>query len=324
MKRRIAFIVLISVMAVATAARFAPRLLRANADSLPDLIELAPHDASSIAYADLAGLRDSPLVERLATMSPPVTADPDYAAFVKATGFDYQKDLDRAVFATTPAGNIALAEGRFDRPKIEQYILRSGKLEQQNGHAVYRLPAAKTPGKMISIAFLDARRIVISDGGDLSAELSGSATLDADLRERLLRVAGSPVFAVAKTPATAAPAAGAPGQGMSAMFQSLRWVSFAARPDGDQIYVSVEGECDNPAQAQTVAGGAQLVRGLLQGVLTDPKARGNLPPDKAAALGKLLDSVNVTTEGPRARLLVTVTPDILQLMTTAPPAPVTH
>ena len=323
MKRRIALLVFFTAIAATAAVRFAPRLWRADADSLPDLIELAPHDASSVAYLDLAGLRDSPLVERLAAMSPAVTTDPDYAAFVKATGFDYQKDLDRAVFATTPSGNIALAEGSFDRAKIEQYILRSGKLQQQNGHAVYRLPAAKTPGKIISIAFLDDRRIVISDGSDLSAELSGATTLDTDLRERLLRVAGSPLFAVAKTPATPVPAARAPGQGMAAMFQSLRWMSFAARPEGDQIYLSVEGECDTPAQAQSVAGGAQLVRTLLQGVLADPKARGNLPPDKAAALGKLLDAANVTTEGPRVRLLVTITPDLLQQIT-APQTPPTH
>jgi hypothetical protein len=325
MNRNRVFLVLATVVLAALTVGFLLRERRASAaDSLPALVALAPADARFLAYADISALRDSPLVQRLTAMAPPATADGDYAAFVAATGFDYQRDLDRVVIATRQNGGqasqqngssdqtVAFADGRFNREKIEQYALRSGKLTHEDGHAVYLIPST-TPGKTVSIAFLTNDRIALADGGDLSAAFSPSTVaLDATMRDRLLRVAGAPLFAVVKTPTAGGGTQSSPvAGGFSASFQSLRWVSLAVRPDGGTLLLSAEGECDGPGQAQSVAAGLELLRGLVRNGLSDPKARGKMPAATAAAIDQMLGSAHVSADASRVRLLMTVTPEML-------------
>jgi hypothetical protein len=313
----------VAVIAVAgVAVRYAPEIRRqARADSLPNLLELAPGDSTVVAYADLAALRNSPLMQHLASMAQPTSVDKDYADFMASTGFDYQRDLDRVVFASRPAPSaqtLVFAEGRFDHARIEQYALRSGKLQNQNGRPVYIIPSS-TAGKSVSIAFLAENRMALSDGGDLSVVLAprSDSQLDPMLRERISRVAGSPLFAVAKAPAS--PSANASGSGpapapaapMSAPFAALRWVDFAARPDGAAMLLSVEGECSDPEAAQKMANSLEFVRGMVHGGLADPKSRGQMKAETAAAADRLLQAVRVTTDAERVRMLLTVTQDML-------------
>src|SRR5579862_7064360 len=70
--------------------------------SLPELLKMAPADSIFVAYADVAALRQDPLVQRAAALAQPATEDRDYLAFVRATGFDYQQDLDRVMLAMEP------------------------------------------------------------------------------------------------------------------------------------------------------------------------------------------------------------------------------
>jgi hypothetical protein len=320
MKRHNLLLALAAIPVAALAVWYAPQMRhQARADALPNLLDLAPADSTVIAYADLVTLRNSPLVQHLASMAQPASVDKDYADFMRSTGFDYQRDLDQVVFASRPAPSaqtLAFAEGRFDHARIEQYALRSGKLENQNGHPVYVVPSGAA-GKNVSIAFLADNRIILSDGGDLSIVFAphSESQLDPMLRERISRVAGSPLFAVAKTPPPPAsntsgqvPAPAAP---MSAPFASLRWVNFAARPDGSAVLLSAEGECSDPEAARKIASSLEFVRGMVHGGLADPKSRGQMKPETAAAADRLLQAVRVTTEAERVRMLLTVTPDML-------------
>jgi hypothetical protein len=322
MKRHNLLLALAAIPVAALALWYAPQMRhQARADSLPNLLELAPADSTVIAYADLATLRNSPLVQHLASMAQPTSVDKDYADFMRSTGFDYQRDLDRMIFASRPAPStqtLVFAEGRFDHARIEQYALRSGNLENQNGHPVYVMPSGAA-GKHVSIAFLADNRIDLSDGGDLSIVFAphSESQLDPMLRERVSRVAGSPLFAVAKTPPSPAANSSGPGQApapavpMSAPFASLRWVNFAARPDGSAVLLSVEGECSDPEAAQKIATSLEFVRGMVHGGLADPKSRGQMKPETAAAADRLLQAVRVTTEAERVRMLLTITPDML-------------
>jgi hypothetical protein len=299
----------------------------AASDRLPELVEMAPTDATVVAYADLRALRSSPLIERLTTMARPVRADRDYANFVSATGFDYRRDLDRVVLAVRPNGatydTLVFAEGRFDREKIAEYALRSGKLRQENGQQVYVMPST-TPGKKISLEFLGGDRLALSDGGNLASALAarGHARLDPAMRERLSRVAGSPLFAAVNVPAFAGKAAGGAAAGESTMelFRSLRWVSLAARPDGDEIYLSAEGECGNAAEARNVAGALDLMRTLLRGGLADPKARGRISAEDATAASRLLGAMRIANEAERVRVLLAVNSEMLRVPQASTPA----
>ena len=295
----------------------------AAADSLPALIEQAPAGATLIAYVDLAALRQSPWIQQLESIAQPAQVDADYKTFVDGTGFDYQRDLDRVVIANSGASSdtIIFAEGRFDHKRIEQYALRSGKLQQEDGRAVYVVPSP-TPGKDIRLTFLSADRIALSSGGGFSALVSSGAAapVNSAMRERLSRVAGAPIFAAIKGAAftAAADKNGAANPGVGAQLRSLRWIAFAAQPNTNDLLLSAEGECDRPEDAQRVAGTLELLRALFRGAMADPKARGQMSADSAAALGKALDAAKITTETVRVRLLVSLTPEMLRIPPAAP------
>jgi hypothetical protein len=316
MKRASVILAIVAAGVCIVGLRYVLRARGASeAGSLPELLEMAPADSTFIAYADVAALRQDPLVQRAAAFAQPATQDRDYVEFVRSTGFDYQRDLDRVVFATGPgaaaAGTMAVAEGRFDQKKIEEYALRSGKVENENGRAVYVVPSA-TPGTSISFAFLAANRIAVSDGGNLFATPGGlsSTPLDPAMHERLSRVAAAPLFFAAKTPArSTAGTAAAPGA--PSLLESVRWMDFAARPDGGDVILSAEGECGSLEEAQKVASTLEFLRSLLRSALADPKAAIQMSPAGLSASEQLLKAASITATADRVRLLVTVTPDML-------------
>jgi len=73
---------------------------------------------------DLTELRSAPFT-RSSTTVPKGQADAEYSQFLRDTGFDYERDLDRVAVSIIKAGKdsklFAVAEGRFDRSKVEPY-----------------------------------------------------------------------------------------------------------------------------------------------------------------------------------------------------------
>jgi hypothetical protein len=283
--------------------------------SFPELIELAPAHSTFIAYIDLAELRKEPLIGHLAALAEPVTVDPDYKQFISSTGFDYQRDLDQVAITATADEKVAIADGRFDRKKIEEYALRSGAIEKRNGHTVYVM-SSKMRGQAISLTFLGAHRIVLSEGGDFIGYLtSPRAPLDPAMRQRLSRVAGSPAFAGWKIPDSLTHAAGRAGSFAVPALQSLRAINLAIKPEAQQLLISVEGECDDSLQAQNLSASLEFLRTILPvgltGPLTGAKKRGQMSAENAALAARLVEATEITTNNDRVRLLLTVSPDMI-------------
>jgi hypothetical protein len=84
----------------------------------------------------------------------------------------------------------------------------------------------------------------------------------------------------------------------------LRWVNLAARPDGDKVLLSAEGDCDTPDQAKQIASTLELLRGLMRGMLNDPKTRGNMPAETAQAVTQMFQTAQISSDAARVRLLV--------------------
>jgi hypothetical protein len=314
----------IAVIAVSGAAlRYE---VRARAEALPELLELAPVDSTFIAYADVAALRESPLVQKATALAQPPATDRDYQEFVRETGFDYERDLDQMLVAgvanATPGSIIAVADGRFDQKKIVEYALRTAKTESENGRTVYVMPSV-APGKTVAFSFLSANRIAVSDGDDVFAKPGAfsNAHLDDAMRERLSRVAGAPLFLAAKTPAqkTSSPDGG-PAAFVSSLFQSVTWVDLAARPDGENVILSAEAECGTPEDAQKVATALELMRTMVQGAIAGNKGNGQVSAENVASAERLLKAASITAAADRARLLITMTPDMIKLPAASPQA----
>ena len=140
--------------------------------------------------------------------------------------------------------------------------------------------------------------------------------LDAALQEQVSRVAGAPLFMVAKGQ-TILPAAGR-ATGLSTPLNGLQWVNLAARPDGDRVLLSAEGACDTPEQAKQLATTLELLRGLMRGMLSDPKNLGNAPPETAQAVSQMLQTAQISSDASRVRLLVSMDTAVFDA---APPVP---
>ena len=270
--------------AVATAAAFYAAVRRggaADAPPVPELLSEVPPGAPTLIYIDLAAVRASSFYQHRPDRAPIAVPDRDYANFVQATGFDFEKDLDRVVIASWPQSlvqgqkkTVVVADGRFDRQKIHDYAIRNGKLDQQQGHDVFLFPAS-APNAWNSLLFLDDHRIALVEGSSIAPVLAPHAADSATdpARERAARVAGAAVFAITRVPAV--PDNFAPGGMQSAQLASLarsvQWITLAARPEGENLRVSLEGECQTSTDARQLQSALGNVAHVRTGGTGKPK-----------------------------------------------------
>ncbi len=306
----------------------------ANAGQAPDILSQLPADAPVVAYVDVAALRaqkGSALLSALGLDAPMVGADRDYEEFVRNTGFDYTKDLDRSAAALWPAalGNttnalgqnrvLAIALGRFDEQKIKAYALRTGKSVARGTHSIYEVPG----NPPVSFEFLEPTRMVLAGGihaDDLVADLR-STPRDPVMQARIERVAGAPIFAVAR--ADNLPESfysnfkNAPQ--LERLARSVRGLTLAGRPDGENIKVALDGECDSMKSAVELATILSGFRMLGAMALSDPNTLRKIPREQAAFLEALIRNVNVTHQDNWVRLTLDITPEMLGVPRSSPP-----
>jgi|ERR1700678_2387327 len=295
----------------------------------PGILSELPSDAPVIAYVDVAALRKlqrSPLAAVLGLTSPGPQADREYAAFVRETGFDYDRDLDHAGIALWPAGFgnttnvlgedrvIAIADGRFDQQKIKAYALRTGKVAAGGKNEILEVPG----NPPVSLEFLSATRIALAGGKNAAAllagiRLDGSETHDAALQSRIERVAGAPIFAVART--SNLPAGfyanfrNAPQ--LDQLIRSIQALTLAGQPDGDNLKVAIDAETDSIKNAMQIS--FVLETGRIAGsmALSTPDARRQMTPEQIAFLDSLLGDAKITHRDKLIRLSFTITRDML-------------
>jgi hypothetical protein len=300
-----------------------PNGVTAHASPAPELISALPAGAPTLVYVDLAAVRASSFYQHRPDKTPIAVPNQDYADFVRSTGFDFEKDLDRVVIASWPASgkeqrkNVAIAEGRFDRAKISGYATRKGKLDHQQGHDVFLFPTGDQMG-YVSVTFLDEHRIALVAGPSISLLFASHADdpgVD-PARERAARLDGAAAFLITHVPPIPDnPGAGAATQAAQflSMARSVQWITLAARPEGDGLRLSLEGECDNSTDALQIKSALELLRMLGRAGLDSPKTHQSMDPAALATLQTLLTNADVTQAAERVRILVELTPDIFKL-----------
>jgi hypothetical protein len=295
----------------------------------PDILSELPPDAPVIAYVDVAALRklqNSPLAAVLGLTSPGPQADREYTEFVRNTGFDYQRDLDRAGVALWPSGLgtpanvmgedrvISIADGRFDQQKIKAYALRTGKVTRSGTYEVLEVPG----NPPVSLEFLSATRIALAGGRNAAALLatvnpSGSASRDAVLQSRIERVAGAPIFAVARTSnlPTAFYANFHNAPQLELLIRSIQALTMAGQPDGDNLKIAVDAESDSMKNAMQIS--FLLETGRMAGsmALSSPDARRQLTHEQIEFLNSLLGGAKITHRDKLIRLDLIITQAML-------------
>jgi hypothetical protein len=299
------------------------------------LLATMPPEASAVVFADFAELRHAPFAAALYNWLPKTQVDADYADFLRSTGFDYERDLDLIAVALIKGEKtnklFAIASGRFDRKKIAAYAAQSGTRISRNAQEIFSVPVGNGTHK-ISFAFLGKDKIAITDAGDLAAFLGpGPNSSDSrDWRERFLRLAGSPIFAVLRQDAAAGSALASRTPGgfqspeLASLINQLQWITFAGKPQDGGMRIVAEGECPSE-QAQRQL--SDLLSGLLllaQAGLNGPEMRRGLDPRLRDAYLEVIKGADVSRldrGGTKSvRMVLDVTSNFLNAVTSAAPA----
>ncbi len=101
----------------------------------------------------------------------PVKHDPDYQAFIDATGIEFERDLSEAAFALHqmsnplgPNGPVAFSSifvGKFDRQRLAAYLASKAKSQESyGGHDIYNIPIE---GRTDHVAILDSDTVAVSN-----------------------------------------------------------------------------------------------------------------------------------------------------------------
>ena len=97
---------------------------RSQPYSTARLLARLPTDNALVLAVDFRALRRAGILQLLDGSA--AGQDPEYQTFVRKTGFNYQRDLDRAITAFAPTGKFLLLEGRFDWPRLRAYAAEQG------------------------------------------------------------------------------------------------------------------------------------------------------------------------------------------------------
>ena len=111
----------------------------------PEVARLLP-ESDAILYLNLKPVRAASHFDQQ-----PLQPSPEYQNFVAATGFRWDRDLDRIAMSVHrmpnpagpngPAGYTGVLEGRFDAEKLTKYLQgNSSGRESYAGHTIYTIP----------------------------------------------------------------------------------------------------------------------------------------------------------------------------------------
>ena len=265
-----------------------------------DLLALLPGDTSAVGFLDLQQFRASPFLAQIFSWAPQVAPDSDYAQFIQATGFDYERDLDRIALAihreSQTSWVYAVAEGRFDRKKIEAYASRFASLKTADGKTLFAVPISGSQRKAY-FTFLRDNRVAWANDSSCFFQRPQSTEAQA-WGEHFSRVAGTPIFAVLQQDSGAAGAlAKVPGgfrsPQLATLLSQLQWITISGKPDGNLLRVVMDGESTTETTTHQLK---DLLSGLVvlaQVGLNDAQTRTQVDPELRQGYLELLQSADI-------------------------------
>ncbi|HET8965261.1 MAG TPA: hypothetical protein VFN20_03550 [Candidatus Acidoferrum sp.] len=315
-------LVIIAVAAFA-AALLAIRFSTGHSDSArAELLQFVPADTTSVIFVDLDQLRTSPFLATIYSWAPHSAEDSDYTKFVNDTGFNYERDLAQVFIAVSNHGGssntLVVADGRFDRRKIEAYLGCNSAAAQQANLKIFRIPAW-IRDKSIFFSFLSDHRIAIADSENLAALLSAAKnkSAHAEWQTRFDRLAGSPLLVIVRQDPTVQAVFASESPQLASLIERLPWITLAGKPNGNFLQLVVEGESPSDAMASQLSEFLRGIQLLAQNGLNDPQLRQRMNPDERNAYLELLQGAQIDKIGrgdsKSVRVVLPITPQFLQI-----------
>jgi hypothetical protein len=294
-----------------------------------ELLNELPGDAPGVAYIDVEALRKlqtSPLAALLGLTGATPSEDEEYRRFVRETGFDYARDLDRAAISIwfNDAGEkrhgasqenqvFVVADGRFNQQKIENYARKSGSAVRKAARTIYIAPE-RPP---VSFEFLSPTRIAIASGTGSAELLAGPQRggRDAPLQARIDRVAGAPLLAVVRTDHLPedvyAGLRGSPQ--IETLAESVRSLTLTAQPQGDALEIAVDGESDSEKNALAISTLLEISRMGASVAMSNSPSSAQMNAGQTAFLDGILRGARIRHDDRWVRVAFQVTPQMLRL-----------
>jgi hypothetical protein len=162
--------ILVGLLLVITAVFLVVQLRR---HAPPEPARLLPSGDAFI-YVNLGWIRRVNAVDQL----PPVSHDPEYEKFIQATGFQFERDLDRAAFAvhypvthSTAKGHSPeqprfseVLQGRVQTDKVVAYLKSiAHSLDDYRGVDIFNIPLE---GRTLRVAILSVDTVAASNQDD--------------------------------------------------------------------------------------------------------------------------------------------------------------
>ncbi len=140
-------------------------ILALDKNAPPRAARLLP-ESDGIVYVDA-----TPLQAALRFDTHPVKHDPDYQAFIDATGIQFERDLSQVAFALHhmadplgPNGPVAFSSvfvGKFDRRRLGGYL--AGKAQSQENYSGHDIYSIAVEGRTDRVVILDSNTVAVSN-----------------------------------------------------------------------------------------------------------------------------------------------------------------
>ncbi len=221
------------------------------------MLRRLPPEGATVLFVDFETLRHTGVLKLLGSSN--AAEDPDYQAFVRSTGFDYQNDLDLAAISFSDEGEFFVVKGRFDWQKLRTYT------QAQGGACEGRLcrMQGSAPTRRISFFPLESNLMALAVSTDSSAALrlaEGPAgmvhPLDAPHDPVWLSISAESL----KTPDPLPPGA----RFFTAALASADRILLSLGPEGQQLEVRLLVTCRTSADAAALAGQLQHATSLVK------------------------------------------------------------
>lgn len=91
--------------------------------TLPALLTRLPAHKAALGFASIGALRQSGLLQADAMAA---AREPEYEAFIRKSGFNWETDLDSILWSFTPDARFFFVTGRFDWDRLEAFVKEEG------------------------------------------------------------------------------------------------------------------------------------------------------------------------------------------------------
>lgn len=255
---------------------------RILAASPTGMLQRLPARNAITLFLDFNALRQSGILKLVSPAK--ATEEPEYQTFVRATGFDYRRDLDLAAASFSNDGEFFVIKGRFDWNKLGAYATAQG------GTCEGRLCGmpGSTPQRRISFFPVQSNLMALAVSGDSLAATRLAPTEAAGLAVQPLDPPPDPVWLSIPADSLKTTDRLPPGtRAFASALASADKILLSLGPQGQQLEARLAVTCRTAVDAAALTAQLQRVTALLQEMI----ARENQRPDPKDLSGVLTAGV---------------------------------